>query len=131
MLNEQETDAMCAMVSAFERQVESRLPGYLVATWNLRRLAATSGDEWESIVRTLLANRTTLETFPAPPQYGGCTCKWDRDGKNVVEEGDGCPFGRHEKGVLRTELRETPAQLPHLDTCKLKYGGTRCTCGLL
>lgn len=62
MLNEQETAAMCAMVSEFQKLAESRLPGHVAATWNLQRLASSTGDDWEHIVRTLLANRPAQET---------------------------------------------------------------------
>jgi hypothetical protein len=56
MLSEQETEAMHAMVNDFDRLIASKLPGYAVATYHLQRLATTTGDEWESVVRILLAN---------------------------------------------------------------------------
>lgn len=86
MLSEKETNDMCAMVSEYERLIDSRLPGYAVATWNLQRLATTTGDEWESVVRSLLAARSAVETS------GDCiSCSVGNPGVYIKDGSMVCP----------------------------------------
>jgi hypothetical protein len=61
------------------------------------------------------------DTRPAEPvEYCGCTAA------------GGIPIPRHE---CVFHFRQPPPDptygLPHLDSCRLKYGGDKCTCGLL
>jgi hypothetical protein len=55
MLTEQETADMCAMVDWLDKLTEKGGPGSGVAWYRLKRLAETTGDEWEDLVRSYIA----------------------------------------------------------------------------
>jgi hypothetical protein len=86
MLSEKETEQMCAMVSQMERLIESRLPGYAHATWQLQRLATTTGDEWEWVVKTMLANSPAVETSAMQGSFGVHASTSGATHKGVVDE---------------------------------------------